>query len=328
MAETVELQNDLYEGGTPEPEEMMAGAKPTTPTPTDAEQTAAVTTYAKRLICDTETGRELEYVQYEYIKELLEKTLAEEEKVEEVSVDERFFRYFGIHIDRKDRDITVQLKLLSERDTRYENFHGKSEMQYTFASSYEDSNSLALMTESGSSITIGCNVAAKAASGNVGYQHSWKNRETAGEAHAERRDMTLTGVVAPGECVTVKETVHSVKKTAVYDVELKIPENAKVHFTGTKKHWYGTRTKLRTTRMKKLLTDEFRNDKCIRVWRGKVDFHLRNRFVNEAIEHTLEVLAHKSEERRAEQVKLVYEKGCHNHANVMAENEDYPQTSN
>ena len=300
MAETDEQQN---QDGSPT--YRMVG---TNPTAASNGTDASATTYITRTVYDTDTGRTLEYVQYEDVKKLLEDAIAKEEKTDKVKLDESFLKDIEYHIDKKDRDITVQLQLLSEQDTRYENFLGKMEMHYTFASSYEDSTSFAIKTGRESSVSIG---------GTIGARHGWNKGEEKGKGHAKMKNLTINGVVAPGECVTVKEVVHNVIKTAICDVELKISEDAQVPFTSTKKEWYKwyvATNKTRTTAIKRLLTDEFRNNKCVRVWNGKVEFHVRNEFEIEATEHTLEVYAHESEKTRAKRLKLAYENSCNKYA--------------
>ena len=143
------------------------------------------------------------------------------------------------------------------------------------------------------------------------------SRKTAGEGHAEKKDLTITGEVAPGECVTVKQVVHNVLKTVVCDVELKISEDAHVPFIGKKKKGRNKKEKPRTTVMKRLLSDKFLKNKCVRVWKGRVEFHVRNKFEIESRERTLEVHTHESNKPRQERVALAHQKGCHNYANDM-----------
>ena len=309
MAETDEFKNE-----DSSPKSRMVGAKPTNPTAASDNPLPVTTTYKTQKIYDTGTCRTLEFVQYKDVKKLLEDTIAKEERMDNVKLDERFLREIDYDITSKVREHTVQLQLQSEQNTRYENFHGKTDMKYTFARSYEDSTSLAIITGKKTSVTIG---------GDIGAQHSWNKGEEKGKGHAEKKDLTINGVVTPGECVTVKEVVHNAIKTAVCDVVLKIPKNVKVPFTGRKKekeerfNWWYTCTYPTTnkTTMKRLLTDEFRNNKCVRVWNGKVEFRVRNEFIIEATEHTLEVHTHESETKRVKRVKLAYENGCHKYAN-------------
>ena len=178
----------------------VRAGKFTDPDNIETQDESSVST--KPTVYDTDTSRTLEYVPYKDVKKLLEDAITEEEEMEDVKLGESFLRDFDYNIDRKDRDSTTELKLLSERNTRYENF-GKKEMHYTFTSSHEDSQSLALMTESGSSIRIGGNADAKFMSGgvggDVGYEHSSKKGKTTGEGHAEKKDLTINGVVDPGE---------------------------------------------------------------------------------------------------------------------------------
>ena len=95
----------------------------------DNIETEGESSNIKPTVYDTDTCRTLEYVPYNDVKKLLEDAITEEEEMEKTTLAESFLRDFDYNIDRKDRDSTMELKLLSERNTRYENF-GKKEMHY------------------------------------------------------------------------------------------------------------------------------------------------------------------------------------------------------
>ena len=119
-------------------------------------------------------------------------------------------------------------------------------MHFTFASSYEDTIVLSLKTGQNSTVTIGSSIGLNASTPIIGAdigktksaQHGWNKGEEKGKGHAKRKNLTIDGEVAPGECVTVKEVVHNVGKMAVCNVKLKISEDAQLPFTGRKKEWY------------------------------------------------------------------------------------------
>ena len=245
------------------------------PSPTAVSEGTDVT-YKTARSTDSDTGKKLEFVDYEDVKKLLEDAIAKEERMDNVKLDKSFVN----RIDRftsKDRDSTLQLQLLSEQETRYENVHGETNMTYTFARSYENMISVSITTGKGIKVKLNAATAAKFMGGvTADAEYGKKKSEEKTKGQAKKKHLTISGVVAPGKCVTVKEVAHNVIKTAICDFELIIPEDAQVPFTGRKEEWFNWwyETPNKTTPMKKLLTDDLRNNKCVRILEGNVEFHI------------------------------------------------------
>ena len=241
---------------------------------------------------DTYPGKKVEFVEYNNVRKILKDAIATIEGKQIEEIDDRFLEDATYRIDRKDRDRTVQLKLISEQDTRYENFAKpglETRIEYTFTTSYEDSQSLSLTTAKGFTIRIGAN-------------H--------GDSHTEKKNLHIKGTVDPGKCVTVKEVVHNAVKNVACDVVLIIDKDVQVPFTLT------NGTKKDPKMIKWLLNNEaLRNDPCVRIFKGRVEFHVRQEFNIETREHALEVHTHDTKKERVTRVNGAYEEGDHEYAN-------------
>ena len=134
-----------------------------------------------------------------------------------VIVSDSFFTTANYQIVRKDRDKDKRQWLLSEQDTRYENFASK-EANYTFRSSFEQTSSLTLSISKGKGFKIGA--AAGGGFGgmnmglNCGAQFNKSRSAGEGQSHSETKHLIVEIPVPSKAAVIVKELVYTTECTA------------------------------------------------------------------------------------------------------------------
>lgn len=232
----------------------------------------------------------------------------------EFMIDEsEFFQSIGYRILNRTRTDKQLRYLLSEENTRYENFgeygdpnfkpaadgneYGDSKSKYHYKSAYQVHKCFSVALSETRSVTLGAGLSGgymgAAVGGNVGLRHDRTTTRSSGEGYVQTKELVAEGEIDSGKYVIVRELEYLVETEAEYDLQLKV--GGKILYTCDGKDKKRVTKRVSVDNLCKTMTGVKLDDE------GVMYAKVTATCTSSEIEHTLEILTRKCDDKRAEE---------------------------
>lgn len=238
----------------------------------------------------------------------LTKAISETKKRDDVKIDEsEFVQGIGIRVLNKTRRVEESRYLLSEENTRYENYgslvpdgnnYGSSTSHYTYRSCYEDHKSFSVAISKSRSISLGGLLGGgfmgATLGASLGVSFDKTKTTAAGGERVETKELTAEGDIESGHYIIVRDLEYYVETKSECDLKLKVG--------GSISYTYSDRG---TTKRKTVSVEDL-YDKMSAHREVTFDEDKENMYVDVSamctasqVEHALEIMTHESDLERA-----------------------------
>ena len=168
---------------------------------------------------EVEVEHDIHATTYENLISTIEETIKSKYNIsdQDVRFDEIMFKEADYQVIWKERDMNMKRCLVSEEDTRYENF-SDAPAKYTHTCKYDQNTSVSFSTSKGHKIGIGIGLGGNAggatAGGNIGYSFSKSRQHGNTKSLCVSKFSSVEVPVQKNKAVIVKELTYSVKKNS------------------------------------------------------------------------------------------------------------------